>query len=605
MGGGKGAESMAPLGQRPIGPVRSLGCPAAKGARLSGQTELAFALELLGAGDRKMDGFRQACSSWQEIDHALSLSPCQPNPAVLRCQPRSALQQLLDCLHNMPTLLCNTASTRSHALRLPRHMPPRFGQPEAVPASTGPTLELLDMWAVQAEPRLGGPLMKALAAAAPLAGLQHLKRVRKQGPSLHILLCRVDWRKQQRDDKEQAEQQNGGAAMSMQPPPPQDSGEAGGPRANGSSAAGQAPDLPPAVAEVVQQHGLQPFQAKVWAGPPGVPPQHTRAHAALACLAAAAARPPSLPHTLPLPALSSPAPRPPLLQVSLHAPITREQLVDWGAHWPLTWRSPDASALPHLAELSAEEVAAMQRHMAAAWQLAAANGAAGGIANACLIVDPQRDAVVAQAADCSSAHPLRHAAMAAVAAAAEWQLRVWPPQAGEPGAKAAGAAAEAGPAAAAHAGLVHAASGQLDAADGKRRRLEGNTDVRSAAHASPPAAAAAAGEGAQAGGTAAQPAGAAPAAGAAAGAAAAPQAAAAGDDPGPRPYLCTGYDAYLLHEPCIMCAMALVHSRLQRVVYCVPDPQRGALGSALKLHAQRSLNHHYAVWHLPLEGNAP
>lgn len=322
---------------------------------------------------------------------------------------------------------------------------------------------------------------------------------------------------------------------------------------------------------------------------------------------------------------------PPPAQVPLHAPITREQLVEWGKHWPMTWRCPDASNLPHLIDLSDAEVASMQRHMAAAWQLAAGNGAAGGVANACVIVDPQRDVAIAQAADCSHAHPLQHAAMAAVAAASEWQLRVWPEQAagrnssgGAPGGAAAadGAAALDGTAAAldgtaaapAHAGLVHAASGQLDAADGKRRRLEGSADVRGAAGTAG-AAATNGQDGAAAGGVAHAAAGgaqqgvAAPASCAAAGAApaaagaapaAAAAAAAAEGDPGPRPYLCTGYDAYLLHEPCVMCAMALVHSRLRRVIYCVPDAQRGALGGALKLHSQRSLNHRYSVWRLPL-----
>ncbi len=42
-----------------------------------------------------------------------------------------------------------------------------------------------------------------------------------------------------------------------------------------------------------------------------------------------------------------------------------------------------------------------------------------------------------------------------------------------------------------------------------------------------------------------------------------------------------------------MCAMALVHSRVRRVVYCHPDPAGGALGGALRLHGRRSLNHHY------------
>lgn len=71
-------------------------------------------------------------------------------------------------------------------------------------------------------------------------------------------------------------------------------------------------------------------------------------------------------------------------------------------------------------------------------------------------------------------------------------------------------------------------------------------------------------------------------------------------DPGPKPYMCTGYDCFLTHEPCIMCAMALVHSRVSRVVFCVQDEVGGALGSRLNLMKQRSLNHHYKVFHLPL-----
>ena len=63
-----------------------------------------------------------------------------------------------------------------------------------------------------------------------------------------------------------------------------------------------------------------------------------------------------------------------------------------------------------------------------------------------------------------------------------------------------------------------------------------------------------------------------------------------------KPYLCTGYDCYIVHEPCAMCAMALVHSRIRRVIYCVPDQQHGALGGSFRLHGQKSLNHHYQVY---------
>ncbi|TQD89747.1 hypothetical protein C1H46_024741 [Malus baccata] len=63
-----------------------------------------------------------------------------------------------------------------------------------------------------------------------------------------------------------------------------------------------------------------------------------------------------------------------------------------------------------------------------------------------------------------------------------------------------------------------------------------------------------------------------------------------------RPYLCTGFDMYLVWEPCIMCAMALVHQRIRRIFYAYPNPKAGALGSVHRLQGQRSLNHHYAVF---------
>lgn len=63
-----------------------------------------------------------------------------------------------------------------------------------------------------------------------------------------------------------------------------------------------------------------------------------------------------------------------------------------------------------------------------------------------------------------------------------------------------------------------------------------------------------------------------------------------------RPYLCTGYDLFITQEPCVMCAMALLHSRFARVFYGTPDPRFGGLGGLHKIHCERALNHHYHAY---------
>ncbi len=57
-------------------------------------------------------------------------------------------------------------------------------------------------------------------------------------------------------------------------------------------------------------------------------------------------------------------------------------------------------------------------------------------------------------------------------------------------------------------------------------------------------------------------------------------------------YRLPGCTLYVTLEPCAMCAMALLHARVQRVVFGAADPKTGAAGSVLNLFAEARLNHH-------------
>jgi tRNA(adenine34) deaminase len=60
-------------------------------------------------------------------------------------------------------------------------------------------------------------------------------------------------------------------------------------------------------------------------------------------------------------------------------------------------------------------------------------------------------------------------------------------------------------------------------------------------------------------------------------------------------YRLPGCELYVTLEPCVMCAGAMMHARLARVVYGAADPKTGACGSIVDLFAQQKLNHHTKV----------
>jgi tRNA(adenine34) deaminase len=60
-------------------------------------------------------------------------------------------------------------------------------------------------------------------------------------------------------------------------------------------------------------------------------------------------------------------------------------------------------------------------------------------------------------------------------------------------------------------------------------------------------------------------------------------------------YRLTGTTLYVTLEPCAMCAGAMVHARVQRLVYAATDPRAGASGSVFNVVQNPALNHRLEV----------
>ena len=54
-------------------------------------------------------------------------------------------------------------------------------------------------------------------------------------------------------------------------------------------------------------------------------------------------------------------------------------------------------------------------------------------------------------------------------------------------------------------------------------------------------------------------------------------------------------DLYVTKEPCVMCAGALVHVRIRRVIFGCADERSGAAGSVMNLLQNPAFNHHCEI----------
>ncbi len=60
-------------------------------------------------------------------------------------------------------------------------------------------------------------------------------------------------------------------------------------------------------------------------------------------------------------------------------------------------------------------------------------------------------------------------------------------------------------------------------------------------------------------------------------------------------YRLPGTTLYVTLEPCVMCASALVHARVERLVYGAADPKTGAIVSRYRIGTDGRLNHTFSV----------
>ena len=60
-------------------------------------------------------------------------------------------------------------------------------------------------------------------------------------------------------------------------------------------------------------------------------------------------------------------------------------------------------------------------------------------------------------------------------------------------------------------------------------------------------------------------------------------------------YRIPGSTLYVTLEPCAMCSGAMLHARIDRVVYGAQDPKTGAAGSVLDIFSSKQINHQTSV----------
>ncbi|KAL3137330.1 hypothetical protein ABBQ32_006865 [Trebouxia sp. C0010 RCD-2024] len=305
-------------------------------------------------------------------------------------------------------------------------MAKQYAELTVIPGEEPPAKDLVEVFVASIIGAQASLLVSILGQSVPLGNLDHLKRIRKhpdrQLSQLQIILCA-------KQPPAESSKQSRSSSTTQQATFPETGASSPVPSATQTDPTAEAQPAAPTYADTKLLNPCQPAALPAPGFLAGLAQNSMIADQGTVSQQQAEQYSPPLPdkvaalvkqHQLKIQ----------LVQVPKHAPASREQWKEWNQVWPISWRKPELTAVT-AATAAAQAVTVSEQHLMRVWMdrayaLAEANASFGHVCNAAVIVDPLHGEVIAEGQDCTSRHPLKHALMVAIDAAAARDRQLWP-----------------------------------------------------------------------------------------------------------------------------------------------------------------------------------